>query len=323
MNVSPLKVLGGIFLATLVAGTSAYAAELPKTVRLVVPYAPGGGTDILSRHVAEELARELQVSIVVENKPGGGTNIGAADVARSSNDGSVILMGDLAMAVNPALMASMPYSPLKDLTPLAHVASAPLVLVTNKKSGLGSVEALVKQAKEKPDTVAFASAGLGNPPHLAGELFKLVTNTEITHVPYKGVGPALTDLLGGHITMLFTGISSTKQLIDDGSLNALGTTGAQRAATLPNTPTMAEAGYPDVNVTSWWGLYAPAKMNPELVERYSEAVKRVLAKPAMQEKLGKQNINADYGTPDALGQKLKSETERWGAVIKKAGIKPQ
>ncbi|MFA5491213.1 MAG: tripartite tricarboxylate transporter substrate binding protein [Candidimonas sp.] len=323
MNRLPRSVLLSALAATLLASSPAFAADPPRVIRLIVPYAVGGGTDILSRHVADELSRELNTTVVVENKPGAGTNIGAAEVVRASNDGTVILMGDLALAVNPTLMGNMPYSPQNDLTPIAHVASAPLVLITNKKSGIESVDALIKQAKDKPDSITFASAGLGNPPHLAGELFKLTTDTDIVHVPYKGVGPALTDILGGHVNMLFTGISSTKALIDEGNLNALAVTGKNRAPTLPNTPTMTELGYGDADVTSWWALYGPAGMNPDTVKLLSEAAERALAKPALKEKLAQQNIEADYSGADQLGGKLKAETQRWAEVIKKAGIEPQ
>lgn len=317
------KLLGTI-LATALASTAAvHAADAPRVMRLIVPYAVGGGTDILSRQLAEELAKELGTTIVVENKPGAGTNIGAMEVVRAANDGSVIMMGDLALVVNPALMSNMPYSPQKDLTPIAHVAIAPLVLVTNQKRGPDSVEALVKQAKDAPESVTFASAGLGNPPHLAGELFKLTTATEIVHVPYKGVGPALTDLLGGHVTMLFTGISSTKAHIDEGNLNALAVTGSNRAPTLPNIPTLTELGYGDADVTSWWALFGPAGMDASLVERLSSATARALENPELKEKLAQQNIQADYGNATHLGQMLQSQTERWTDVVRKAKIETQ
>jgi len=293
---------------------------LPKVVKLVVPYAPGGGTDILARHLAEALTSELGATVIVENKAGGSGNIGALEVAGAAADGATLLLGDLALAVNTSIFKKLPFTPTKDFAPIALISTAPLVLVVHKDSGIGSVQELVAKAKASPGKITFASAGSGNPPHLAGELFKVSTQTEIVHVAYKGVGPALNDLLGGHVTMMFTGISSTKQHIDAGSLKALAVTGSQRAATLPNVPTMAEAGYPAADVTSWWGLFAPAATPKAVVTAVAQAAERALKNPNFREKLQKQNIVPAYGGPDVLGAKLAGETHRWAGVIRTARI---
>jgi len=294
-----------------------------KVIKMVVPYAAGGGTDILARQVAEALGPELGATIVVDNKAGASGNIGAMDVVRSAPDGNTLFMGDLALAVNPNLFKSMAFNPEKDLTPIAMVGTAPLVLVVGKQTNFKTVKDLEQQAKEKPGSITFASAGNGNPPHLAGELFKISTGTDIVHVPYKGVGPALNDLLGGHVSMLFTGISSTKQHIDSGTLTALAVTGKQRASTLPNVPTMAEAGYPDVNVTSWWAIFAPANLSSEMTESISSAVERAMKNPDLVQRFADRNIDVSYSNSEELKATLRTETDKWAKVLQAANIVAQ
>lgn len=294
-----------------------------KVVKLVVPYAAGGGTDILGRQLAQALATELKTSVIVDNRAGAGGNIGASEVVRAAPDGTTLLLGDLALAVNPSLIKKMPFDPVKDLQPVALVATAPLVLVVSKSTAADSVKNLVAQAKAHPGKLTFASAGNGNPPHMAGELFKLTTGTDIIHVPYKGVGPALNDILGDQVSMLFTGISSTKAHIDSGRIKALAVTSAKRAPTLPNVPTMREAGFPEVDVTSWWALYAPAGLPPAMVESISRAAERALKTDDLQEKLAKQNIEPTYGNAATLQEKLRSETDKWAKVMRSANITPE
>jgi len=294
-----------------------------KVVKLVIPYAAGGGTDILGRHLAQALAAELKASVIVENRAGASGNIGALDVVRAAPDGATLLLGDLALAVNPSLVKNMPFNPIKDLQPVALVASAPLVLVVSKSTAANSVKELVALARSQPGRLAFASAGNGNPPHMAGELFKLATGTDIIHIPYKGVGPALNDVLGDQVSMLFTGISSTKAHIDGGRIKALAVTGAKRSPALPNVPTMNEAGFPGVDVTSWWALYAPAGLPQALVESISLAAERALKNTDLQEKLAKQSIEATYGSAAALQSKLRSETDKWTKVMRSANIQPE
>lgn len=323
MNTSPTSrrsSLAAILLALSCAGMTAQAQSLPKQIKIVVPYAPGGGTDILGRQLAEALAAETGSTVIVENRAGGGGNIGAQAVTKAPADGATLLLGDLALAVNPSLFTKLPFDPQKDLAPVAMVAAAPLVLVVPASMGVTSVKDLVARAKANPGKFNFASAGNGNPPHLAGELFRITTQSEITHVPYKGVGPALNDLLGGHVNMMFTGISSTKQHIDAGTIKALAVTGSQRASTLPGVPTMTEAGYATADVTSWWGLFAPAGTPRPVIAAITQATERVLKSAALREKMDKQNILATFGSPEAMGAKLASETERWGHVIRTAKI---
>lgn len=314
-----LAALGG---SALLHGMPAHAQpqSLPKVVRIVVPYAAGGGTDILARQLAEVMSTELGVQLIVENKAGGSTNIGTQDVIRSTPDGSTLLLGDLSLAVNPSLFKKLPFDPQKELTPVALAAKAPLVLVVSSSSGITSIKDLVARARANPGTLTFASAGNGNPPHLAGELFKLTTKTDIVNVPYKGVGPALNDLLGGHVAMMFTGISSTKAHIDAGKLNALAVTGPRRAPTLPGVPTMAEAGFATADVTSWWGVFAPNGVPAPLLAAYSGAIDRALRSPAFIEKLEKQNIYPSFLDAGSLRQMLQTETHKWAEVVRSAQL---
>lgn len=312
--------LAAILLALSCLGLQSQAQPVPKQIRIVVPYAPGGGTDILGRQLAEALATEMGATVIVENKAGGGGNIGAQAVTKATADGATLLLGDLALAVNPSLFTKLPFEPQKDLIPVAMVAMAPLVLVVPANMGVTSVSDVVARVKASPGKFNFASAGNGNPPHLAGELFRITTQTEIAHVPYKGVGPALNDLLGGHVNMMFTGISSSKQHIDAGTIKALAVTGTQRAATLPGVPTMTEAGYAAADVTSWWGLFAPAGTPKPVIDAISQATERALKTAALRDKLQKQNILPSYGAPEVMGAKLASETTRWADVIRTAKI---
>ncbi|ODU62926.1 MAG: hypothetical protein ABT05_06740 [Lautropia sp. SCN 66-9] len=301
----------------------AQAPQSGRVIRIVVPYATGGGTDILGRHLAEALGAELGSSVIVENRAGGSANIGAMTVAKAPADGATLLLGDLALAVNPSLFKRLSYDPVADLQPIATVATAPLVLVVNPSTPARTLAELVALAKAKPGTLTYASAGNGNPPHIAAELFRTTTGIDVVHVPYKGVGPALNDVIGGQVTMLFTGISSTRQHIESGRVRALAVTGARRASTLPAVPTTAEAGFPGVDVTSWWGLFAPAGLPPEMVTDLSRAAEKALAQAALRQRLDALNIDAAYAGPEALKNRLQSETARWGKVIRAAGIMPE
>lgn len=295
-------------------------AQTPRITRIVVPYAAGGGTDILARHLAEALSTELGSPVIVENRAGAGGNIGGDFVAKAAPDGTTLLMGDLALAVNPSLFKRMPFDPTKDLQPIVAVGNAPLVLVLNPAVPANNVKELVVLAKSRPGMLSFATAGNGNPPHIAGELFRATTGIDITQIPYRGVGPALTDVLGGQVTMLFTGLSSAQQHIDAGKVRALAVTGPHRARNLPNVPTMAEAGFPKVEVTSWWGLFGPAGIPEEAAARIAAATTKVLRDPRLKGRLSVQSIEAWEGDASTLGKQLQSETNRWRKVITDAKI---
>lgn len=313
----------GVVLLSLLLTSAAGAQSYPaRTILMIVPYAAGGGTDILARHVAEATGQVLGRGLVVENRPGAGTNLGGSFVARAEPDGYTLLMGDIALAANPSLFPTMPYEPIKDLAPIARVATAPLVLVTDPGQRFETVAQLVAAAKASPGKLTFATAGNGNPPHLAAELLKSLAGIDLIKVPYRGMGPALTDVLGGRITMLFTGISSTLGLIEEGKVKALAVTSAKQTATLPKVPTIAEAGYPQLTMASWWGLFGPARLPAEIVATLAGAVEKSLANPQLREKLDKLSIDVDFATGPVLRDLLRTETARWGAVIKAANIKP-
>jgi len=295
----------------------------PRALRIVVPYAAGGGTDILARHLADALGKELDEPVIVDNRPGAGTNIGADYVAKSAPDGTTLLMGDMALSVNPSLFKHMPYDPERDLQPIATVATAPLVLIVNPRVQAANVKELVALARSAPGAVSFASAGLGSPPHIAGELFRTTIGADMTHVPYKGVGPALNDVIGGQVSMLFTGLSSALQQIRAGKVRALAITGTHRVPGLPDVPTMAEAGFPDIDVTSWWGLFGPKGLPQDQAEKLSAAVKRALGESAVRSRLAALSIDASYSSGAKLGDRLKAETRRWAEVLRKADIAPQ
>lgn len=320
-----LRQLAGSALAVLLmtGGAQLLAQPAGKIIRIIVPYAAGGGTDILARHLAEALGTELSNTVIVENRAGASGNIGADYVAKAAPDGTTLLLGDLALAVNPSLFKRMPFDPMKDLQPIAGVAVAPLVMVIGPGVTASNVKELVSFAKANPGRLSFASAGNGNPPHIAGELFRTETGTDMIHVPYKGVGPALTDVIGGQVSMLFTGLSSARPQIDAGKIRALAVTGARRAPTLPAVPTMAEAGFPKVDVTSWWGLFASAGTPPEVAKAIASATQKALGQPRLKERLAVQAIDPEFADAASLRAKLKSESERWGRVIRAANIVPE
>jgi len=309
--------------AASVLGWPLTAAARPRAIRIVVPYAAGGGTDILARHLADALGKELQAPVIVDNRPGAGTNIGADYVAKAAPDGTTLLLGDMALSVNPSLFKHMPYNPARDLQPIATVATAPLVLIVNPRIKAANVKELVALARSAPGAVSFASAGLGSPPHIAGELFRTTIGADMTHVPYKGVGPALNDLIGGQVSMLFTGLSSALPQIQAGKVRALAVTGTQRVPGLPDVPTMAQAGFPDIDVTSWWGLFGPKGLSQEQVEKLSAAVKKALDASTLRSRLAAQSIDASYSSAAELGNRLAAETGRWAKVLRKADITPK
>jgi tripartite-type tricarboxylate transporter receptor subunit TctC len=317
-----LRAAGAVTIVATAAGSPlASLAQAPKVTRIIVPYSAGGGTDILARHLAEALATELGSIVIVENRAGAGGNIGGDYVAKAAPDGSMLLMGDLALAVNPSLFKRMPFDPVNDLQPIVGVGNAPLVLVVNPKVPASNVKELVALAKSRPGILSFATAGYGNPPHIAGELFRTTTGVDILQIPYKGVGPALTDVLGGQVSMLFTGLSSAQQHIDARKVHALAVTGPRRARNLPQVPTMAEAGFPKVAVTSWWGLFGPAGMPDAVTSKIAAATAKVLRDPRLKGRLSMQSIEAwEGGDALALGKQLQSETERWRKVITDAKI---
>ena len=291
-----------------------------KPVRLVVPFPAGGTTDILARAVAQKLSEAWGQQVIVDNRPGAGGNIGSDLVAKSTPDGYTLLMGTVGThAINPSLYKNMPYDHVKDFAPVILVAGVPNVLVVNPSLPVHSVSELIAYAKANPGKLNFASSGNGTSIHLSGELFKVMTGVEMTHVPYKGSAPALTDLIGGQVQLMFDNLPSSLPFIRAGKLRALAVTSGARAAALPDLPTLAESGLPGFEASSWFGVLAPAGTPRDIVAKLNGAIASWLASPAAKEKLLAQGAIAAGGTPDDFARHIGAETSKWAKVVKASG----
>jgi len=294
-----------------------------KPIRLVVPFSPGGGTDTLARLVAEKVSAATKWSIVVENKPGGGGNIGLDAVAKAAPDGYTIGMGQTAnLAVNPTLYKKMPYDALKDFTPIALVATQPVVLVVRADAPYKTLADLVSAAKAKPGDVSMGSAGSGTIGHLTGELLAREAKVKFLHVPYKGAGPALTDLLGGNVQFAFLTLPSIISMLKANRLRALAVTSQKRIAALPNVPTVAESGYKDFVTESWYGLVGPAKLPAAIAATINAEVEKVLKQPEVIAKLDAEGNEPLGGSADRFAARIKTDHAKWGTVVREAGITP-
>ena len=297
-------------------------SEYPlASVRIVVPFAPGGATDVLARLIAVELTGSLKQTFIVENKPGGGGNIGSSQVARSKPDGLTLLMGAAGnIAINPSLFANMPYNPLTDLTPVALMGSSMNVLVVPASLPVHSVKELIVLTKKQPGKLNYASSGNGGTLHLSGELFDITSGTKMIHVPYQGSGPAMVDLLAGRVEMMFDNLPSSMPHIQNGSLRPLGVTSKKRSASLPNVPTIAESGLPDYEVTTWFGIFAPAGTPVQIVNKLNSAINEALKKPALISRLEGLGAEVAVGTAQEFTTLVAADSKKWADVIKKAGI---
>ena len=324
-------ILGLSGTATLLALGSAPAVAQTgwpnKPVKIVVPFAPGGTTDILARAVAPELSKAFGQQFVVENRAGAGGNVGAEVVAKSPADGYTLLMGTVGThGINRALYPKLPYDPFKDFAPITLVAGVPNVMVVNadvaKTNNINSVKDFIALAKSKPGKLNMASSGNGTSIHLAGELFKSQTGVFMTHIPYRGSGPALMDLAGGQMDVMFDNLPSAMQLIKAGKLKALAVTSAQRSAALPEIPTIEEAaGLKGFEATSWFGLLAPAGTAPDTVNRIQQEVARALNSPAIKEKMLAQGAIPSGNTPAEFAKLIESEHTKWAQVVKASGAR--
>ena len=292
-----------------------------RSIRLVIPFAPGGGTDILARVIAPKLSEVLGQQVVVENKPGASSIIGSQIVVQAAPDGYTVMMVDSLIYVNPGLRTELPYNTMKDLTPVVHMAVAPVILVVHPSVQAQTLAELIALGKAKPESLLYGSGGNGSSPHMAGELFNIASGVPITHVPYKGTGEALSAVLAGQVPLTYSGISSVRQAVEAGRLRALALTGAQRNAALPNVPTFAESGLPSVDCSSHWGLLGPAGMAPDVVAKFNTAVNQVLADVAIKERIAALGYDVAGGPPEAYTKLLNTEIEKWRQVIKTAGIK--
>jgi len=303
--------------------TGAWGQAYPaKPIRLVVPFPAGGTTDILARAVGQKLTEAWGQPVVVDNRPGAGGNIGSELVAKAAPDGYTLLMGTVGThAINASLYAKMPYDHIKDFAPVILVAGVPNVLVVNPAVPVNSVQELIAYAKANPGRLNFASSGSGTSIHLSGELFKVMAGVQMTHIPYKGSSPALQDLIGGQVQLMFDNLPSALPQIKGGKLRALAVTSATRAAALPDVPTVAEAGLPGFEASSWFGVLAPAGTPVAIIARLNAEIAKWLASPEAREKLAGQGANAAGGSPEDFAKHIAAETAKWQKVVKESGAK--
>jgi tripartite-type tricarboxylate transporter receptor subunit TctC len=294
-----------------------------RPLKLVVGFPPGTATDVATRAVAEGLSRRLGQPVIVDNRPGAASNIAAKAVATSPADGYTIFVGTIANTINAAFPNSASSDLAKEFAPVTMVGSVPNVLVTHPSLGVKSVNELIQVAKAKPGQIAFASSGNGTSPHLSGELFSSMAGIKMLHVPYKGSAPAVNDLLGGQVQLMFSPASSVMQHIRAGKLTALASTGSKRAAIAPDLPTIDELGLKGFETAVWFAFLAPAGTPPDVVAKLNSATHAVLDSPELQEQFRVQGIEVIKSSPDQLAGYIRGETGKWAKVIQSAGIKPE
>lgn len=293
-----------------------------RPIRLLIAQAPGGNADIIARALADGLAERLGQSIVADNRPGASGIIATETTVRAAPDGYTILLVPSSFGVNPAVMRKLPYDQLRDLAPITMVASAPNVLVVGPALPIKSVADLVKAAKANPGKLTYGSSGNLGSPHLAGELFELMTGTDMVHVPYKGAATAMVDLIGGRISLSFASLPSAISHIRGGRLHAIAVTSEKRFPLTPDLPTVSESGLPGFETTAWQGLVAPAKTPPAVIKRLNAESIYVLNQPLMRERLTQNGAVAVGSTPEELWTFARAQIEKWGKVVKAAGITP-
>ncbi|MDM0109515.1 tripartite tricarboxylate transporter substrate binding protein [Variovorax sp. J22R24] len=320
------RLLAGAAFALLACSSLAQTPWPAKPIKLVVPFPPGGGTDFVARLIAEKLSTQAGWVIVIDNKPGAGGNIGLDAVAKAAPDGYTIGLGQTAnLAINPALYAKMPFDPLKDFAPIASVASQPVVLLVNASSPYKTLADVVAASKAKPESLRIGLAGNGTVGHLAGEMLERRAAIKVLNVPYKGAGPAMTDLLGNQVELNFANTPVAIPQLTGGKVRALAISSPQRLKNVPQlaaVPTVAEQGYPGFDAITWTGLVAPAGTPPAVVERINSEVQKILKRPDVLEKLALEGSTAAAeGTPRQFGDYIRSEHQKWGALIREANIK--
>jgi tripartite-type tricarboxylate transporter receptor subunit TctC len=314
---------GGMLGLTLLQSAALRAAEgYPnRPIRFVIPVPAGGGVDILTRAIGQKLSDSIGVPVVPENRPGASAVIGTDHLAKSPPDGYSILMAYSAHIMNPLLGAKVPYDPIADFTPIIHVGFIPLILVVHPSLPVKSVQELIAYAKARPGQMQFASGGAGAGAHLSGALFNHLAGVDLTHVPYKGNAPALTDVVGGHVPLMFDTITTALPFVKEGKLKALAITSSTRSALAPELPTMVEAGLPGFEVSAWYVVLAPAKTPREIVTRLNEEINKALATQELRARFASMGVETVGGPPERLDQFLRSEQERWRKVVDATGIK--
>jgi tripartite-type tricarboxylate transporter receptor subunit TctC len=312
----------GLIATALAALASPVTAQTwpSKPVKIVVPFGPGGPADVYARIVAQGLTETFKQQFIIENKPGAGALIGTEVVAKAPPDGYTLLMMSNTHTVNETLFAKRPYDLMRDLIPVAPVNSSDLVMVVHPSVPAKTLQEFVALAKAQPGKLSYASSGPGTPYHMAGELFKSMSGTDILHIPHKGSAEARNDVMGGHVQMMFDAVTAMKGAIDAGEVRALATTGLQRSSVMPNVPTVNESGVPGYEATIWLGIMAPKGTPKEIVDRLNAEIGRIVAKPEIRDAWARQGAVPMTMTPDQFGAFLKQDIDKWAKVIKTAGI---
>ena len=307
--------------AVVTAGACAQSYPV-KPVRLIVPYPPGGGTDIFARILGSRLAETFGQQVVIEQRPGAGGVIGAEAAAKAAPDGYTLLIGQASnLAINVSLMRKLPYEPLRDFAPITLIAASPSLLIVHPSLPVSTIKDLVALAKLKPGAINYASAGNGSPGHLAAEYLKTVAKIDLVHIPYKGAVPALTDVIAGQASLYFTSPLVAQPYVKAGRLRQIAVTSAQRFPSLPDVPTVAEAGYPQYNLTSWWGLLAPAGVAKDIIARLHAETIKILETAEMKERLAGQGAVVVTNTPEQFAAHIKTEITNWSRIIKESGAR--
>ena len=313
----------GAAAASSLGATRTKAASYPeRPVKIIVPFAPAGPTDIMARILVAHLGDAIGGTLIVENKPGAGGNIGIGAAAQAEPDGHTLLITSSAYVVNPSLYARIPYDPYKDFAPIAELATSPNVILVDPKLGINSIAALIARANANPGELNYASPGIGTTPHLSGELFKIVGGIQITHVPFSGAGPAIQAILSGTTQVAFAALPPAHAHIESGALKALAITGAHRWFDLPDVPTMVEIGYKDFISDTFQGFLAPAKTSPAIVELLSTRAIGILKMPVVAEQLRNNGFEVIANGPDGMRKRINDEVPKWRDIVAKAGIKP-
>jgi tripartite-type tricarboxylate transporter receptor subunit TctC len=317
---SPVAVAAALALAT--SGLASAQGYPAKPIHFIVPYPAGGPLDTVARLLGQKVSESVRQPVIVENKPGAGGNIGADQVAKSAPDGYTILMGAVAThAINPTLYANIPYDPVKDFAPVTQVASTPNVLVVNPSLPVSNVKEFIAYAKAHPGALNFGSGSTGSAGHLAGELFKAMAGVQMVHVPYKGAGPAMQDLIGGQIQLMFDNLASSLGQIRAGKVKALAVTTARRSALAPDLPTIAESGLPGFDISTWFGVFAPGGTPPEVVQRLHDEFVKALSDPGVRESMLRLGAEPVGNTPGEFAAYIQSEARKYAGVIKASGAR--
>ncbi|HEX2828123.1 MAG TPA: tripartite tricarboxylate transporter substrate binding protein [Burkholderiales bacterium] len=294
-----------------------------KPIRLVAPFPPGGGTDFLARLFGQKMSETLSQQVVVDNRGGAGGTIGTDIVAKAPPDGYTIILVSASHAINPGLYPKLPYDSIHDFAPITQIATSPGILVVNPSLPVKTVKELIALARAKPGQINYASAGSGTPPHLAGELFKLMAKIDMVHVPYKGNAPAFTDVIGGQVSLIFPTMPSAMPFIKSGKLRPIAVTSAKRSPAAPDIPTIAESGLPGYEATSWYGILAPGRTPREIVAKLHEVLVSIIGAPDMKDKLAAQGLDPVGNTPQQFAAMIKAEIAKWLKVVKASGAKPE